>query len=93
MQSSSVTRSVVYFWMTLLAMAALAASSPMPEPAPIDAAMASVIGSNLNLGCVNGCPAAASAQQPSANAALGSAASPLSLFGAVILAGGVLTAL
>ncbi|KAF9228503.1 hypothetical protein BS17DRAFT_745976 [Gyrodon lividus] len=100
MHSSSVSRSIIYIWMTLLAIAALAdiiyylaASSPVPEPAPIDPSMASVITSNLNLGCINGCEAAASAQQPSPNAALASAASPLSLFGAVVLAGGVLAAI
>ncbi|KIL00847.1 hypothetical protein PAXRUDRAFT_821186 [Paxillus rubicundulus Ve08.2h10] len=93
MHSSSVARSIIYIWMTLLAMAALAASSPMPEPAPIDPALSSVITSNLNLGCINGCDAAASAQKLNSNAALASAGSPLSLFGAVVLAGGVLAAI
>ncbi|KAF8841724.1 hypothetical protein BDN67DRAFT_949151 [Paxillus ammoniavirescens] len=93
MHSPSVTRSIIYIWMTLLAMAALSASSPTPEPAPIDPALSSVITSNLNLGCINGCEAAASAQQLNSNAALASGASPLSLFGAVILTGGVLAAI
>ncbi|KAF9243229.1 hypothetical protein BU15DRAFT_72417 [Melanogaster broomeanus] len=70
MHSSPVLRSTICFWMTLLAIAALASASPMPEPAPIDSSLASVIASNLNLGCINGCEAAASVQQPSSNAAL-----------------------
>ncbi|KAH7928710.1 hypothetical protein BV22DRAFT_188418 [Leucogyrophana mollusca] len=62
------TRRVLSLWM-ILSLTVLAAASPAPapapapEPAPIDPALASIITSNLNLGCVHGCPAADSARQ------------------------------
>ncbi|KAH7883280.1 hypothetical protein F5I97DRAFT_2075732 [Phlebopus sp. FC_14] len=87
MQTFKFTRFVIFIWMTLLAMAFLAASSP----APIDPGTASVVASNLNLGCVNGCPAADSVQQP--NSALSSATSPFSLIGALLVVAGVLAGL
>ncbi|KAG9312183.1 hypothetical protein JVU11DRAFT_7480 [Chiua virens] len=88
-------RAVIYFWFTLLAMFALALASPVPEPepAPVDSSLSSVISSNLNMGCQNGCEGAASAQQLNANAALDSSASPLSILGGLVLASGVLAAL
>jgi len=88
-------RAVFCFWITLLAMAALVLSSPVaePEPAPIDSGLAAVIGSNLNLGCQNGCDASSSAQQLDTSAALGSAVSPLSVFGGLVLTSGVLAAM
>ncbi|KAG8221230.1 hypothetical protein J3R82DRAFT_1392 [Butyriboletus roseoflavus] len=93
----STTRTIFCFWITLLAMAALVVSSPVPEPepepAPIDSDLASVIANNLNLGCQNGCSAASSAQQLNTNAALGSPVSPLSVFGGLVLASGVLAAI
>ncbi|KAI9568861.1 hypothetical protein HD554DRAFT_2096292 [Boletus coccyginus] len=36
---------------------------PEPEPAPIDSKLASILSSNLNLGCQNGCPASSSEQE------------------------------
>ncbi|KAF8549972.1 hypothetical protein OG21DRAFT_521398 [Imleria badia] len=95
MYAHAATRPVFCFWITLLAMAALAVSSPVPEPepAPLDPSVASVISSNLNLACQHGCPPASSAQQLNKNAALGSAVSPLSVFGGLVLASGVLAAL
>jgi hypothetical protein len=82
-------------WITLLAIAGLAVSSPVPEPepAPIDPSLSSVISSNLNLGCQNGCAGSSSAQQLDTNAALGSAVSPLAVVGGLVLASGVLAAI
>ncbi|KAN0076733.1 hypothetical protein V8E55_010588 [Tylopilus felleus] len=92
MYAHSTSRAVFCFWITLLAMAALAISSPVPEPepVPIDPNLAAVLSSNRNLACQHGCPAASSAQQLNKNAALGSAVSPLSVFGGLIVASGVL---
>ncbi|KAH0829098.1 hypothetical protein J3R83DRAFT_2564 [Lanmaoa asiatica] len=91
MYANSTARTLLCFWITLLAMIVLTVSSPVaePEPAPIDPNLASAIGSNLNLGCQNGCPAS-SAQRLNTNAALGSAVSPLSVLGGLVLASGVL---
>ncbi|KAL4064733.1 hypothetical protein V8B97DRAFT_1300607 [Scleroderma yunnanense] len=96
MQTHTVSRAVISLWMTLLALAVLVASSPAPAPAPepIDPSLASVIASNLNLGCINGCEAASSAQQLNTNAAIaGSVMSPLHLLGTVAVVGAVLAAL
>jgi len=84
------TRAVLCLWIVILAMATLVACSPLPEPepAPIEPALAAVLGSNLNLGCQNGCPAAASVHMLNNNAALGSVAtSPPSVIASVVLAG------
>ncbi|KIM59269.1 hypothetical protein SCLCIDRAFT_1217825 [Scleroderma citrinum Foug A] len=85
-------------WMMLLSLAVLAASSPAPAPepapAPIDPSLAAVIASNLNLACTNGCSGSSNAQQLDTNGAtVGSAVSPLHLFGTVAIVGGVLAAL
>lgn len=104
MQTRSVSRGIISLWTILLIFSVLAASSPVPDPAPvampdpapepIDSGVAAVLSSNLNLGCANGCAAASSAQQLSANAAtVGSAAKPVHLFGAVLIVGALLAAL
>ncbi|KAH7909512.1 hypothetical protein BJ138DRAFT_1155070 [Hygrophoropsis aurantiaca] len=101
MYTTTNTRCVLSLWM-ILALTALVAASPAPapvpapiadpEPAPIDPALAALITSNLNLGCVHGCPAADSAREAQANAAL-STSQPLTLLGAMVLTGGMLAAL
>ncbi|EGO26407.1 hypothetical protein SERLADRAFT_436223 [Serpula lacrymans var. lacrymans S7.9] len=101
-QSTSISRRVITVWILLFALTALAMASPAPipepvaepAPAPIEPALAQVIGSNMNLSCQHGCPAAASANQlESANGASSSRASTFSLMGAIVLTGGLLTAL
>lgn len=96
MQTHTVSRAIISLWATLLVFSVLAASSPIPAPEPIDPGTASVLSSNLNLACTDGCPAASSAQQLEANAAMvrhGSAAKPVHLLGAVLIIGALLTAL
>ncbi|KAG6329857.1 hypothetical protein ID866_9232, partial [Astraeus odoratus] len=91
------SRTLVSLWVTLLALVTLAASSPAPVaapepvPEPIDSSLASVVASNLNLACINGCEAASSAQQLDTNAAItASAASPIHLLGVTAIVGSAL---
>lgn len=84
----SVSLRILSLWVVLFSISAMVAASP----APIDPGLASLITSNMNLNCGESCQDAKGTQQQlNTNFALTSASSPNSfVFGAILLAGGVL---